>query len=177
MSQPVTLHRRTATTLSTVTTRHGEAHDVEQVEAMHARCSETSLYRRFHAPLPRVSTRQVRQMVSPTDGWSLVAECEGRVIGFACAAPVSTYEVEVGLLVEDAHQHKGLGTRMLHEVARETAERGYRTLQLLTQAENDRVLATVQKAGLIGRVSWNDDLLCVSMPVHRLVPSELPRPA
>lgn len=177
MSLSVTLHRRTATTLSTVTTRHGEAHDVEQVEAMHARCSETSLYRRFHAPLPRVSTRQVRQMVSPTDGWSLVAECEGRVIGFACAAAVSTYEVEVGLLVEDAHQHKGLGTRMLHEVARETAERGYRTLQLLTQAENDRVLATVQKAGLIGRVSWNDDLLCVSMPVHRLVPSELPRPA
>ena len=116
-------------------------------------------------------------MVSPTDGWSLVAECAGQVIGFACAAPVSAYEVEVGLLVEDAHQHKGLGTRMLHEVARETAGRGYQTLQLLTQPENDRVLATVQKAGLIGRVSWNDDLLCVSMPVHRLVPSELPRPA
>ena len=38
------------------------------------------------------------------------------------------------------------------------------------------MLATVQKAGLIGRVSWNDDLLCVSMPVHRLVRASCPAP-
>ena len=72
MSQPVTLHRRTATTLSNVTTRHGQVHDVEQIEAMHARCSETSLHRRFHAPLPGSRPgRCGRWSARPTGGaWS-----------------------------------------------------------------------------------------------------------
>lgn len=176
MMQPATFRPRTTNTLGHVSTRHGEIHDVEAIEAMHGRCSESSLYRRFHAPLPRVSTRLVRQMVAPTGGWSLLAEHEGDVVGFACAAPVSSSEVDVGLLVEDRHQHQGLGARMLHEVALEAAERGFHRIQLFAQPDNERVLATVQRAGLIGRVTWHDHVLLVSMSVHRLTPLELALP-
>jgi L-amino acid N-acyltransferase YncA len=177
MYQPVAIDRRPASSLADVTLRLGEVHDVEAVEEMHGRCSEKSLHRRFHAPVSRVSARQVRTMLSPTNGWSLVAERRGEVIGFACAAPVSATEIELGMLVEDREQARGLGTRMLHDIAVETAARGYTDLQIYAQPQNERVLAMVQKAGLTGRVSWYDGFLRIAMSVRRLAPTELPQPA
>lgn len=151
--------------------RPGGLRDVELVEAMHRRCSDLSLYRRFHAPLPRVSARMVRAMLAPNHGWSLLGQGElgrGDVVGFASVAPVSGSEVEVGLLVEDRHQGQGLGTRLLYGVAMGAASRGYQALTCLTQPDNDAVLSTVQRAGLIGRVVWHDGLLQISIPVRRL---------
>lgn len=158
--------------------RPGGLRDVELVEAMHRRCSDLSLYRRFHAPLPRVSARMVRQMLTPNEGWSLLAQQQGElgqrelgqgdVVGFASVAPVSDSVVEVGLLVEDMHQGQGLGTRLLYGVAMDAASRGYRALTCLTQPDNDAVLSTVRRAGLMGRVAWHDGLLQISIPVRRL---------
>lgn len=159
--------------------RPGELSDLELVEAMHRRCSDLSLYRRFHTPLPRVSARMVRQMLAPNAGWSLLAQQQGElvqgdVVGFASVAPVSASEVEVGLLVEDRHQRQGLGTRLLYGVAVDAANRGYQSIQCLTQPDNDAVLTTVHRAGLIGRVVWHDGLLRISIPVHRLSVTDQP---
>lgn len=177
MLKSVAFDRRPTRTLSDVTTRYAEISDAAAVEAMHARCSDLTLYRRFHTPLPRVSSRLVRQMINPTGGWSIVAERGDQVIGFACVAPVSVLEAEVGLLVEDQHQGNGLGTRMLHEISLDAANRSFQSLQILAQPENDRVLSTVKKAGLIGRVAWADDLLSISVPIRRLAPAGLRQPA
>lgn len=157
--------------------RRGELRDAQLVEAMHDRCSDLSLYRRFHAPLPRVSARMVRQLLAPTAGWSVLAEVAGEVVGVACAGPVSASELEVGLLVEDRHQRQGLGARLLHGVAVDAAARGYQHIQCLALPENDAVLATVRRADLIGRVTRQDDLLHVSIPVRRLARACLPRTA
>lgn len=171
-----------AATRTRATTRLASRPDADRIEAMHARCSATSLYHRFHAPLPCVSSRLVRQLVAPPGGWSLVAEHAGEVVGFACAGAVSSFEVEVGVLVEDRHQRNGIGTRLLHQTALEACRRGYLSLQLLTMPENDRLLGTVQAAGLLGHATWQDGLLCVSASVRRLAPlafvdDHLPRPA
>lgn len=99
------------------------------------------------------------------------------VLGLACAAPVSASELEVGLLVEDRHQRQGLGARLLHVVAADAAARGYQSIQCLTQPDNSAVLATVRRAGLIGRVTWHAGLLQVTMPVRRLPLTGLPRTA
>jgi len=164
------------TTTTVARTRHAGVHDVDQVTAMHLRCSAETLHRRFHVPLPHVSPRLVRRLVAPTDGWSVLAELCGEVIGLACAGPVSDTEIEVGLLVEDAHQGTGVGTRLLRQVAADAAERGYRMLVLLAQPDNDSVLRTVRRAGLGGGSRWNDGVLEVTAP---LPPDarELDRPA
>jgi GNAT superfamily N-acetyltransferase len=165
--------------------RPGGLQDTALVEAMHARCSDLSLYRRFHAPLPRLSTRMVRQPIRPRDGWSLLGQIGADVVALVCASPISPAgatdagtEVEIGLLVEDRHQRHGLGARLLHGAAVEAAARGYRDLKLLAQPDNDAVLATVRRAGLIGRVTCDDGLLRVTVPVHRLAGSgDMPRTA
>jgi GNAT superfamily N-acetyltransferase len=143
---------------------------------MHLRCSAETLHRRFHVPLPHVSARLVRRLVAPSDGWSVLAEQCDEVIGLACAGPVSDTEIEVGLLVEDAHQGTGVGTRLLRQVAGEAAERGYRTLVLLAQPDNDSVLRTVRRAGLHGASRWTDGLLEVTAPLAS-DPRELGQPA
>jgi GNAT superfamily N-acetyltransferase len=150
------------TTTSVARTRYAGVQDVDQVTAMHLRCSAETLHRRFHVPLPHVSTRLVRRLVAPSGGWSVLAELCGEVVGLACAGPLSGTELEVGLLVEDAHQGTGVGTRMLRQVAAEAGERGYRTLLLLAQPDNDSVLRTVRRAGLDGVSTWNDGLLEVT---------------
>lgn len=157
--------------------RPGDLHDVELVEAMHSRCSDQSIFRRFHAPLSMVSTRMARQLLAPPAGWSLVAQQEEDVVAVACAAPVSDSEVELGLLVEDRCQRQGLGARMLHAVAVDAAARGFESVHCVAQPDNTALISTVCKAGLIGRVTWKDGLVQVSVPVHRLRIAELPQTA
>jgi len=165
-----------STTLAYVGTRYGTLDDADQVVAMHVRCSEESIYRRYHAPLPRLGPRLAHQLLAPPGGWSLVAEYDGRVVALACAGPLSATELELGLLVEDAEQHRGIGARMLREVADDAAGRGFRTLHCLAQPDNDRVIATANRAGLVARLTWTDGLLNVEMPLRRCT-APMPDPA
>lgn len=135
-------------TVSLVRTRYGAEVDLPAVAAMHARCSASSLHLRFHAPLPSVRPHLVGRLLSPVGGWSLLGELDAQVVAMACAGPLSTHDLEVGLLVEDAHQGRGLGTRLLREVCADATLRGYRSVQCLTQAGNAAVPAVVGKLGL-----------------------------
>src|SRR3954451_10415205 len=152
-------------TTSVARTRHAGFDDVEQVTAMHRRCSPESLHRRFHVPLANVPPRLVRRLLIPSDGWSVVAEHRGGVIGLACAGPLSDTDLEVGLLVEDAHQGHGVGTLLLRRLAEDACDRGYTTLVCLTQPDDEAVLRTVRAAGLDAATTWHDGVLEVRAPL------------
>ncbi len=152
-------------TISLVRTRYATLDDVEAVVALHARCSPDTLRRRFHAPVTSVPERLVRQLVAPRGGWSVLAEQCGGLVGLGCAGPLSPTRLEVGLLVEDAHQGTGVGSRMLRELAGDASARGYRDLVCLAEPDNDSVLPTVRRAGLEGVPSWVDGLLEVVVPL------------
>ena len=166
----------TAMTTSLVRTRHGTPGDVAAVTALHERCSPASVTRRFHAPMTRLAPRLAHQLIAPEGGWSLLAEQAGTVVAMACAGPLSTTDLEVGLLVEDACQGLGIGARLLRELADEAAGRGYASLLCLTQPDNEAVPATIRKAGLTARPTLGDGLLRVVMPLAAPVAS-LPLPA
>ncbi len=162
-------------TISLVRTRYGAEADVAPVTAMHARCSAHTLHRRFHAALPHVRDRLARQLLGPVNGWSLLAEHDEQVVGMACAGPLSSHDLEVGLLVQDSHQGRGIGTRLLREVAADANLRGYRVVHCLTQPDNDVVLEVIRRAGLTGFPTWCDGVLRVEMPlVPRPVAVPLP---
>jgi L-amino acid N-acyltransferase YncA len=156
-------------TTSLVRTRRATPDDVAAVVALHGRCSEETLHRRFHVPVTQVSERLARQLVAPRRGWSIVAEQCGEVVGLACAGPVSPTVLEVGLLVEDRHQSTGIGSRMLRDLARDAYARGYRSLLCLAEPDNESVLPTVRRAGLEGAPVVVDGLLevVVALPARR----------
>ena len=163
-------------TTTLVRTRLADVHDLEQIAAMHQRCSAETLHRRFHVPLPAVPQGLIRRMIVSSTGWSLVAEQCGEVIGLACAGPLSSTDLEVGLLVEDAHHGTGVGSRLLRDAADEAAARGYQRLVCLTQPDNDSFLRSVRRAGFEGVSTWSDGLLEVAIPLPALE-CELERPA
>ena len=163
-------------TTSLVRTRHAVANDVPAVRALHERCSPDALHRRFHVPTTRVSPGFVEQLVLPRRGWSLVAEQCGEVVGHGCAGELTPSQVEVGLLVEDAQQGSGIGSRLLRDIAAEASARGYRSLVCLAQADNESVLPTIHRAGLRAASTLDDGLLEIVVPLPA-VEQPLQRPA
>lgn len=150
-------------TTTLVGTRHATQQDVARLVALHRRCSPDTLHRRFHGPFVAVPARLVEQLVSPPGGWSVVAERGDDLVGHGCAGPLEPGVVEVGLLVEDAHQGSGVGTLLIRDLAHEAADRGFRTLVCLAQPDNDAVVRTVRRAGLDCVAVRRDGLLEVQV--------------
>jgi GNAT superfamily N-acetyltransferase len=159
-----------------VTTRHATTDDVDALAAMHRRCSPGTLRSRFHVPVTSVPTARVRQLVSPDAGWSRVAERGGEVVGLACAGALSAAEVEIGILVEDAHQSHGIGSRLLRDLADDAVGRGYSHLLCVAEPDSAALLPTVRRAGLTGVPTRVDGVVEVWAALG-LGDSGLPRPA
>lgn len=152
-------------TTSLVRTRYATSEDVDAVVALHGRCSADTLQRRFHVPVDRVHEGLARQLIAPQHGWSMLAEQGDRVVGLACAGPLSSTAIEVGLLVEDRQQGTGIGSRMLRDLASDAVTRGYRSIVCLAEPDNESVLPTVRRAGLEGVPSIADGVLEVVVPL------------
>ena len=163
-------------TTSLVRTRHATAEDVPAVLDLYQRSSSQTLERRFHTPVARVSERVVRQLVDPPRGWSLLAVQGEEVVGHGCAGQLSPARVEVGLLVDDAFQGTGVGSRLMRDLAATAAERGYRSLVCCVAPDNQSVLPTVRRAGLPHVCGYVDGVVEIVVPLLEH-PARLQEPA
>ena len=163
-------------TTSLVRTRHAGDDDVAGVQELYDRCSPQTLEHRFHVPVRRVSPTLVGELVTPRRGWSMLAEQGQEVVGHGCAAETSPEQVEIGLLVDDAFQGTGVGTRLMRDLAATAAQRGYRSLVCRVAPDNESVLPTVRRAGLPHVSAYVDEVveIEVSLLEH---PARLQEPA
>jgi len=72
--------------------------------------------------------------------------------------------------VDPLWQRRGIGTRLLNDVARLAAGMGIQEIVLTTRAGNQAVLPMVMAAGLRGRIRMAADILTVRIPVRDLKP-------
>ncbi len=70
--------------------------------------------------------------------------------------------MEVGLLVEDAWQRYGIGSRMLSECARIAVGEGFTQLVAHAQPDNPALLSTFARAEMTARTHREDGLLLVT---------------
>lgn len=143
--------------------RYGDAADLPRLDALHRRCTPETLHRRFHTAVPVVPERLVRQTLQPEGGWSVVAELGPDLVGVACTGPLSCTDLEVGVLVEDAHQGLGIGTQMLRHVAAEATVRGYRSMLCLTDPDNRAAERALVRSGLVTTSTPYDGMLVVTV--------------
>ncbi len=99
---------------------------------------------------------------------------DGTVVGLAMIRP-ATDDAESGarvvsLRVDPVWQRRGIGTRLLNDVARLGAGLGLQEIVLSTRADNQAVLPMVLAAGLRGRIRMAADVLTVRIPVRDLKP-------
>jgi GNAT superfamily N-acetyltransferase len=148
--------------------------DLPAFERMWTRLSEETIYRRFHAPIQRLSLKLRRYLVDVDhrDHDALVALSGGEVIAVAryhrCADDPAAAEVAV--LVEDAWQGRGLGVRMLRELACLANRRGIHVLSGDVQSDNLKMLDLVRS--LLGPASLDPGGTVVHVRGHWTCPHE-----
>lgn len=120
--------------------------DLDEVAAMHARCSAYALYRRYLAgsgPTPAQLTR----LLEPKRGATLVAVTSGgQVIG--AANLIGEGEMaEAAVLVQDDWQRQGIGTAMLRRLLAMARPAEFAAVVVHTHADNSPMLRTVRRLG------------------------------
>jgi len=130
--------------------RPAGAADCEPIKSFLAGLSDRSRYLRFFTPAAPPSSSVLRGMCATgpaTD--ALVATENGVVIGHAMAVdlagPDGVPVADIGLVVTDRWQNRGLGSRLLAAVVARAAARGARELVLEVLPENRRMLAMISR--------------------------------
>ena len=152
----------------TVRVRAASLGDGARLRRMFSRLSPRSIYRRFHSPLPRVPDWAVTRAVEVDhhDRESLVAVVEDEIVGHATYARLGGgREAEVAVVVEDGWQRRGVGKRLLSELAGRARRRGIEAFTGAVLPENGAMRGLLAASGGGLRYSVEDGAYVARIPV------------
>lgn len=156
-----------------ISVRGLRAGDEEGLRDMFRGLSRETIYRRFHMPYQRVPDFLAVHLARHADGRSLVAVAEGGIVGHAMYAGEARGEAEVAVVVDDGWQGRGVGKRLLAELARGAAGREIETFTGLALGENRRVLGLVDAVFDGASYKISDGSYDIRMPLRGLrIPAE-----
>ncbi len=114
-----------------------------------ARSSDRSIYLRFFSANRQVADGYVdRVLRAPgADHDAQVAVLAGEIVGIASYERAGPDEAEVALLIDDPHQHLGIGTLLLEHLAALGRAAGLRRFTAETLGENFRMLSVFDRFG------------------------------
>ncbi|HEX7189863.1 MAG TPA: GNAT family N-acetyltransferase [Actinomycetes bacterium] len=126
--------------------------DEKALVELAGRLSDRTVYLRFFSLNRKSATRYLRGLARPgdPDHDAVLAEVGGAVVGVAGWDRLTEVEAEVALLVDDAHQQRGIGMLLLEEIRSRAAAAGVQKLVADTLPENHRMLDVFGSSGLRG---------------------------
>lgn len=124
--------------------------DLEEIVAMHARCSASALYRRYLSG-SRPTSAQLVRLLEPRRGATLVAVTPGgQIIGTANLVGEGEL-AEAAVLVQDDWQRRGIGTAMLRRLLAMTRPAEFAAVLVHMHGDNTPMLRTIRRlASMIG---------------------------
>jgi GNAT superfamily N-acetyltransferase len=131
-----------------VTIRAIEPADAYALLRMFDRLSPESLYHRFFTPMPQPRRAALLHLAGLDHQLheAVVAEVEREIVGVArYDGRTGEDDAEVAVIVDDAWQGRGLGTRLLHRLARVGARRGLVAFRAVVLGENRRALPFLRR--------------------------------
>lgn len=142
----------------TVWIRLARPEDAEAVAAMHERCSERTRYRRYLSAAGWWRDVALRWLAGGHRGATLVAMSEeGMIVGLGNVfpdAPGDGIAAEIAVIVEDAYQGRGIGTRLVRHMIVLAERLGFQEVVATVLAENAEMLQVLEEAGLV----WGREL-------------------
>ena len=150
---------------------------------MFERCTAATRYRRFHGPVKAIPERYLSEALSGSlFHHALVSYLEpaapaharalpGGIVALASCRLVDEGAAELGVLIEDEWQRKGLGTRLVRELVAHASDVGLRVLEAQLLAEQAWITSLLRPYGTCRLRSAGNGVLNVTV---RLEPT---RPA
>ena len=124
--------------------------DADPLRAMHSRLSPDTVYMRFFSMVRTVSAREVERLttVDYDDRVAVVAVLRDEIVGVTrYDRLLGTADAEVAVVVEDAHQGRGLGPLLLEHLAAAGEEQGIERFVANVLPSNRRMLEVFRTAG------------------------------
>lgn len=128
--------------------------------ALHERCSPATRFRRWHGHLRQFPRRYLEDLTARPDGAepAQVAVAawadEHMMIGFASAARLDPGVRELGVLVQDDWQHRGVGRRLVTALTTLAREAGTTVLCADVLADDAGLIDALRRLGpTVSRVS------------------------
>ncbi len=149
--------------------------DAPRLLAMNERISDESLYYRFFSHRRTIRAEELDHLVTVDhhDRVALVAELGDDVIAVGRYDTIGHGTAEVAFLVEDAHQHRGLGTLLLEHLAIVGRRNGLDRFTAITLPDNRRMLGVFRSAGFRVERRFEDGNWVVTFPIDHLDPEPL----
>jgi len=158
---------------SAVAIRSIEPADAYALLRLFDRLSPESIYHRFFSPMPRPRRaallhlagldHELHEALVATKGREIVA------VARYDARPEET-DAEVAVIVDDEWQDRGLGTRLLHRLARLGARRGLVAFRATVLGENRRALPFLRRLSPDAEVLFRHGEYQVYAPFRRRAP-------
>ncbi|MGW4209992.1 GNAT family N-acetyltransferase [Lentzea sp. NPDC004789] len=144
--------------------RPGVAADEEAVAGLHSRCSMKTLFNRYHSGMRTVPRRWLHRLLNPPRGTTILAQCADQVVALGQLIHTGTPDcAEISLLVEDAWQHRGVGTALLSALASDARAAGCSELVAWCLPSETALVRAAARAGLPTTTRREDGLLRVSI--------------
>jgi GNAT superfamily N-acetyltransferase len=122
--------------------------DVTELLAMYDRCSPDTTFRRWHGHVHAFPATYLSAMLATNDEHiAVAAHRDARMIGFASAAETAPGTREIGVLVEDRWQRRGVGRQLIASVVGESKILGTRFLQAEVLAEDAWLIDVLRAFG------------------------------
>lgn len=180
---PVPVHR-VRTHGGEVNLRPAVAEDRVAVLALHARCSDATLHKRFFGGMPVLTSRILDTLVGDSrhDNIALVVEDDHgrlRAVANLIATPDDTADAEIGLLVADDWQGQRIGTALLQRLQEAAVSRGWARLSVYTLGDNLPMLRLLHRIPDTDRSGPHHGVVRIEFPVSRSLiertPGSLPQ--
>ncbi len=153
-----------------VRVRLARADDGARLRAFHARLSPDTVYLRYFSAKPRLSQRFIdafthvnlprHAVLFALDGDAIVAMASYDRVGESDAA-------EFAVVVDDAHQGRGIGTLLLEHLVAIAREHGIRRVVADTLPHNKPMLRVFADSGFPVERSFKDGIAHVAFPIER----------
>ena len=159
---------------SPIFVRQAVSTDRDPLTSMFERCTLETRYRRFHAPVKAIPARYLAEALSASPfHYALVAcvalspdavdhaaapDLEARpaeIVALASCRLIDEGAAELGVLIEDAWQHRGLGTRLVSDLVGYASGTGLRVLAAQLLAEQAWIAGLLRPHGTCSvRSTW-----------------------
>jgi GNAT superfamily N-acetyltransferase len=139
--------------------------DQAGVLALLARCSRITLYRRFHSFTD--GQAYARGLFTRRPGYhTLVARCGPLCIGLGDLALGATGTADLAVLVEDAWQRRGIGSRLISGLLDTARSQGADTAHADVLGDGQFVLRALHRAGPL-TVSWQTGTFSIDIDLRQ----------